>query len=125
MPLNVLLTFIIGSFLGWLVIKITKPPSHLHGIIVGCCAAGKNFYNIIIIILLKFCFVLGDHCYENPTGNLGNMPLIIIPAICNEKGSPFGDPETCEKYGLSYVALSMAVCKPFLNYFPEGWVIVC
>ncbi|KAG2303436.1 hypothetical protein Bca52824_032087 [Brassica carinata] len=81
MPLNVLLTFIIGSFLGWIVIKITKPPSHLRGIIVGCCAAG----------------------------NLGNMPLIIIPAICNEKGSPFGDPETCEKYGLSYVALSMAI----------------
>ncbi|CAN7042408.1 unnamed protein product [Brassica oleracea var. botrytis] len=81
MPLNVVLTFIIGSFLGWLVIKITKPPSHLRGIIVGCCAAG----------------------------NLGNMPLIIIPAICNEKGSPFGDPETCEKYGLGYVALSMAI----------------
>ncbi|KAG5392804.1 hypothetical protein IGI04_022767 [Brassica rapa subsp. trilocularis] len=81
MPLNVVLTFIIGSFLGWLVIKVTKPPSHLRGIIVGCCAAG----------------------------NLGNMPLIIIPAICNEKGSPFGDPETCEKYGLGYVALSLAI----------------
>lgn len=51
---------------------------------------------------------------QNPTGNLGNMPLIIIPAICNEKGSPFGDPETCEKYGLGYVALSMAVCNLFL-----------
>ncbi|KAG7647052.1 Membrane transport protein [Arabidopsis thaliana x Arabidopsis arenosa] len=81
MPLNVLLTFIIGSFLGWIVIKITKPPSHLRGIIVGCCAAG----------------------------NLGNMPLIIIPAICNEKGSPFGDPESCEKFGLGYIALSMAI----------------
>lgn len=49
----------------------------------------------------------------NPTGNLGNMPLIIIPAICNEKGSPFGDPESCEKYGLGYIALSMAVCPHF------------
>ncbi|CAD5313317.1 unnamed protein product [Arabidopsis thaliana] len=45
----------------------------------------------------------------NPTGNLGNMPLIIIPAICNEKGSPFGDPESCEKFGLGYIALSMAI----------------
>lgn len=51
----------------------------------------------------------------NPTGNLGNMPLIIIPAICNEKGSPFGDPESCEKYGLGYIALSMAVCRHFLS----------
>ncbi|EOA37661.1 hypothetical protein CARUB_v10012230mg [Capsella rubella] len=81
MPINVLLTFIIGSFLGWVVIKITKPPPHLRGIIVGCCAAG----------------------------NLGNMPLIIIPAICNEKGSPFGDSESCQKFGLGYVALSMAI----------------
>ncbi|CAA7020074.1 unnamed protein product [Microthlaspi erraticum] len=86
MPINVLLTFIIGSFLGWIVIKITKPPLHLRGIVVGCCAAG----------------------------NLGNMPLIIIPAICNEKGSPFGDPETCEKYGLGYIALSMAIGAIYL-----------
>jgi len=43
------------------------------------------------------------------------MPLIIIPAICNEKGSPFGDPESCEKFGLGYIALSMAVCHHFLT----------
>jgi len=52
MPLNVLLTFIIGSFLGWIVIKITKPPSHLRGIIVGCCAAGN--FNIILQKLFSF-----------------------------------------------------------------------
>ncbi|CAL9240885.1 unnamed protein product [Arabidopsis halleri] len=81
MPVNVLLTFIIGSLLGWIVIVITKPPSHLRGLILGCCAAG----------------------------NLGNMPLIIIPAVCKEKGGPFGDPESCQKYGMGYVALSMAM----------------
>jgi len=37
------------------------------------------------------------------------MPLIIIPAVCKEKGGPFGDPESCQKYGMGYVALSMAV----------------
>ena len=42
MPVNVLLTFIIGSFLGWIVILITKPPSHLRGLTVGCCAAGNK-----------------------------------------------------------------------------------
>jgi hypothetical protein len=44
------------------------------------------------------------------TGNLGNLPIIIIPAICKEKGSPFGDPKICHKYGMAYVSLSMAVC---------------
>lgn len=46
---------------------------------------------------------------EIKTGNLGNMPLIIVPAVCKEKGGPFGDPENCQKYGVGYVALSMAV----------------
>ncbi|CAH2067597.1 unnamed protein product [Thlaspi arvense] len=86
MPVNVLLTFIIGSLLGWLVIVITKPPSHLRGLILGCCAAG----------------------------NLGNMPLIIIPAICKEKDGPFGDPESCHKYGMGYVALSMAMGSVYI-----------
>ncbi|CAN8234397.1 unnamed protein product [Cochlearia groenlandica] len=81
MPVNVLLTFIIGSLLGCIVIAITKPPSHLRGLIVACCAAG----------------------------NLGNMPLIIIPAVCKEKDGPFGDPEKCQIYGMGYVALSMAM----------------
>ena len=42
-------------------------------------------------------------------GNLGNMFLIMIPAICKEKGSPFGSPDICETLGLGYVSLSMAV----------------
>lgn len=41
------------------------------------------------------------------------MPLIIIPAVCKEKGSPFGSPDTCHTYGLAYVSLSMAVRLSF------------
>lgn len=40
MPINILFTFIIGSILGWAVIQITRPPQHLRGLVVGCCAAG-------------------------------------------------------------------------------------
>ncbi|CAA7013537.1 unnamed protein product [Microthlaspi erraticum] len=86
MPVNVLLTFLIGSLLGLVVVVITKPPSHLRGLIISCCAAG----------------------------NLGNMPLIIIPAICKEKDGPFGDPESCNKYGMGYVALSMAMGSVYI-----------
>lgn len=42
-------------------------------------------------------------------GNLGNLLLIIIPAICDEDGSPFGDRDTCTSLGLSYASFSMAV----------------
>ncbi|KAL2907149.1 Protein PIN-LIKES 4 [Bienertia sinuspersici] len=43
-------------------------------------------------------------------GNMGNLPLILVPAMCKEKGSPFGPTDVCETYALSYVSLSMAVC---------------
>ncbi|KAJ1702551.1 hypothetical protein LUZ63_002330 [Rhynchospora breviuscula] len=86
MPVNVLLTFILGLILGWAVIQITRAPTNLRGLILGCCAAG----------------------------NLGNLLLIIIPAICKEKGSPFGDHDRCRTYGLGYASLSMALGAIFL-----------
>ncbi|KAJ9186278.1 hypothetical protein P3X46_001876 [Hevea brasiliensis] len=86
MPLNILITFIIGSILGWILVQFTRPPPHIRGLIVGCCAAG----------------------------NLGNMFLIMIPAVCKEKGSPFGAPDVCQSYGLAYVSFSMAIGAIYL-----------
>ncbi|KAF5200954.1 Auxin efflux carrier-like protein [Thalictrum thalictroides] len=86
MPLNILITYIIGSALGLIVIKISRAPSHLKGVILGCCSAG----------------------------NLGSMFLVIIPAICKEKESPFGDPDICNAHGMAYVSLSMAVGAIYL-----------
>ncbi|KAD7478529.1 hypothetical protein E3N88_01665 [Mikania micrantha] len=86
MPVNILLTFIIGSSLGWVLLTITRPPQHLKGLVLGTCAAG----------------------------NLGSLPFIIIPAICKEKGSPFGDPDVCHEFGMVYASLSMAVGAIFL-----------
>ncbi|XP_027917179.1 protein PIN-LIKES 4-like isoform X2 [Vigna unguiculata] len=81
MPFNILITFMLGSTLGWILIKITRPPQQLEGLILGCCSAG----------------------------NLGNLPIIIIPAMCRESGSPFGDSDVCYQYGMAYASLSMAV----------------
>ncbi|XP_073133717.1 protein PIN-LIKES 3-like [Henckelia pumila] len=86
MPFNILFTFIIGSVLGWVVIQVTRAPIHLRGLVIGCCAAG----------------------------NLGNLLLIIIPAVCKEKGSPFGSPDVCHTYGMAYASLSMAIGAIYL-----------
>ncbi|KAL7612064.1 hypothetical protein Lser_V15G07064 [Lactuca serriola] len=86
MPVNILITFIIGSALGWLLLIITKPPKHLKGLILGACAAG----------------------------NMGNLPLIIIPAVCKEQGSPFGDPDVCHEYAMAYASLSLAIGAIYL-----------
>ncbi|XP_009779996.1 protein PIN-LIKES 5 isoform X1 [Nicotiana sylvestris] len=81
MPINIGLTFLVGGILGWLVVKILKPDLHLEGLIIATCSAG----------------------------NLGNLLLIVIPAICKEKRSPFGDHGICASVGLSYASFSMAV----------------
>ncbi|XP_041022402.1 protein PIN-LIKES 3-like isoform X2 [Juglans microcarpa x Juglans regia] len=86
MPINILITFIIGSILGWIVILVTRAPPHLRGLILGCCAAG----------------------------NLGNILLIIIPSVCKEKGGPFGAPDVCQTDGMGYVSLSMAIGSIYL-----------
>ncbi|VFQ61480.1 unnamed protein product [Cuscuta campestris] len=86
MPLNIFITFVIGSILGCAAVHVTRAPQHLRGLIVGCCAAG----------------------------NLGNMLIIIIPAVCKEKGSPFGDPDICHTSGMGYASLSMAIGAVYL-----------
>ncbi|CAH1436733.1 unnamed protein product [Lactuca virosa] len=86
MPINILITYLIGSALGWVLLIITRPPQNLKGLILGACAAG----------------------------NLGSLPLIIVPAVCKEKGSPFGDPNVCREYAMAYASLSMAIGAIFL-----------
>ncbi|KAK1388683.1 Auxin efflux carrier [Heracleum sosnowskyi] len=86
MPVNVLFAFIVGSGLGCLVNLLTKPPPHLRGLVIGCCAAG----------------------------NLGNILIIIIPAVCKEKGAPFGAADVCNTYAMAYASLSMAIGAIYL-----------
>ncbi|XP_019177391.1 PREDICTED: protein PIN-LIKES 3-like [Ipomoea nil] len=96
-PVSILITFIIGSALGWILVKITRAPRELHGLVIGCCAAG----------------------------NMGNLPVIIIPAICAEKNNPFGDSSTCSKNGMSYVALSMGIGAVFVWSYVYNIVRAC
>ncbi|KAG8383711.1 hypothetical protein BUALT_Bualt04G0042300 [Buddleja alternifolia] len=81
MPVNIGITFVVGAVFGWIAVKIVKPEPHIKGLIVAMCSSG----------------------------NLGNILLIVVPAICKENGSPFGDKEVCTRVGLSYVSFSMAL----------------
>ncbi|XP_057533250.1 protein PIN-LIKES 3-like isoform X2 [Amaranthus tricolor] len=51
----------------------------------------------------------GHHCIWN----LGNLPIIMIPALCKEKGTPFGDANVCHSNGMAYASLSMALGNLF------------
>ncbi|VAI20948.1 unnamed protein product [Triticum turgidum subsp. durum] len=87
MPVNIAITFLVGSALGWLACKTLKPPPHFRGLIMAFCSAG----------------------------NLGNLLLIVVPAVCDEDGNPFGsDRNQCRSRGLSYSSLSMALGGLFI-----------
>ncbi|OMP09540.1 Auxin efflux carrier [Corchorus olitorius] len=86
MPVNIFITFIIGTALAWILIKITKTPKHLQGMVIGCCSAG----------------------------NMGNLLLIMVPAVCKESNNPFGDSTTCSTNAEAYASLSMAIGAIFI-----------
>lgn len=81
MPINIGITFLCGGILGWIAAKLIKPKPHMEGLLIAMCS----------------------------TGNLGNILLIIVPAICTEGGSPFGEHSICKSKGLSYTSFSMAL----------------
>ncbi|XVF16055.1 hypothetical protein REPUB_Repub09cG0208100 [Reevesia pubescens] len=81
MPVNIGITFLVGGIVGWVLVKILRPKPHLEGLIIATCSSG----------------------------NLGNLLLIVVPAICNEAGSPFGNRNVCNSVGLSYASFSMAL----------------
>ncbi|KAK8579716.1 hypothetical protein V6N12_070026 [Hibiscus sabdariffa] len=84
MPLNLLLAYIFGSMLAWLLIKITKTPTHLQAIVIACCSAG----------------------------NTGTLPLIMIPAVCEESNNPFGDPSVLT---VAASSIELAALLPSMN----------
>ncbi|KAE8682031.1 Auxin efflux carrier family protein isoform 1 [Hibiscus syriacus] len=92
MPLNLLLAFVFGSLLAWLLIKVTKTPKHVQCIVIGCCSAG----------------------------NIGNLLLIMIPAVCEESNSPFGDPSVCSSHARPYASLSSAIGAIYIWSYVYG-----
>ncbi|GLT89291.1 hypothetical protein SLE2022_072790 [Rubroshorea leprosula] len=86
MPVNILLTLILGSLLGWILVKITKTPPHLQGLVIGCCSAG----------------------------NIGNLLLVVLPELCEESNSPFGDSSTCSTNAEAYASFSLAILAVYI-----------
>lgn len=78
-PVNVLVSTLIGSFLGYLVVIICRPPPEL---------------NRFTIIMTAF-------------GNTGNLPLAIVGSVCHTEKNPFGS--HCHSRGVAYVSFAQWV----------------
>ncbi|KAJ1377885.1 Membrane transport protein [Sesbania bispinosa] len=80
-PINVVLSYIAGSLIGFLVASIIHPP--------------YPFFKFTII--------------QIGIGNIGNVPLVLIGALCRDPSNPFGDSEKCSTDGTAYISFGQWV----------------
>lgn len=80
-PVNVVLGAISGSFIGFLVASVVRPP--------------YPFFKFTIV--------------QIGIGNIGNVPLVLIAALCRDKNNPFGDSDKCSTDGIAYISFGQWV----------------
>lgn len=80
-PANVVLGAVSGSLIGLLVATIVRPP--------------YPFFKFTIVHI--------------GIGNIGNVPLVLISALCRDTSNPFGDSEQCSKDGTAYISFGQWV----------------
>ncbi|CAN6882519.1 unnamed protein product, partial [Brassica oleracea] len=100
-PVNVVLGTISGSLIGFLVATIIRPP--------------YPYFKFTII--------------QIGVGNIGNVPLVLLAALCRDKSNPFGDSEKCSIDGTAYISFGQWVGAIILYIYvyqmftppPEGF----
>ncbi|OAY41676.1 protein PIN-LIKES 6 [Manihot esculenta] len=80
-PINVVLAAISGSLIGFIVAYIVRPP--------------YPFFKFTVI--------------QIGIGNIGNVPLVLISALCRDKSNPFGDSDKCSTDGTAYISFGQWV----------------
>ncbi|PKA51159.1 hypothetical protein AXF42_Ash010599 [Apostasia shenzhenica] len=80
-PVNIIMGTISGSLIGLLVAYAIQPPS--------------PYFKFTII--------------QIGIGNIGNIPLVLIAALCRDDSNPFGDPEKCSESGNAYISFGQWV----------------
>ncbi|XP_068340902.1 protein PIN-LIKES 6-like [Pyrus communis] len=78
-PVNVVIGSTTGSIIGYIVASIVRPP--------------YPFFKFTIV--------------QIGIGNIGNVPLVLIAALCRDKSNPFGD--TCKTDGTAYISFGQWV----------------
>ncbi|KAL2899725.1 Protein PIN-LIKES 6 [Bienertia sinuspersici] len=80
-PVNVVLTTISGSLIGLLIATIVRPP--------------YPFFKFTVVHI--------------GIGNIGNVPLVLIAALCRDQANPFGDSDKCSQDGTAYISFGQWV----------------
>ncbi|XP_068640986.1 protein PIN-LIKES 6-like isoform X2 [Aristolochia californica] len=59
--------------------------------------------------MLQWWFIPFNVVLATISGNIGNIPLVLIAALCQDKSNPFGDSEQCNKMGNAYISFGQWV----------------
>ncbi|KAF6165342.1 hypothetical protein GIB67_018786 [Kingdonia uniflora] len=89
-PFNAILATISGSLIGFLVASIIRPP--------------YSFFKFTIAHIR--------------IGNIGNVPLVLIAALCRDESNPSGDSLKCSEDGNAYISFGQWI-RGFLGYLYE------
>lgn len=52
MPVNIGITFIVGSTFGWIAVKILKPEPYIQDLIIAMCSAGKSIHTHVFLYMV-------------------------------------------------------------------------
>ncbi|XP_050382856.1 protein PIN-LIKES 6 [Argentina anserina] len=80
-PMNVVLGSISGSIIGYITASVVRPP--------------YPFFKLTVV--------------QIGIGNIGNVPLVLIAALCRDSSNPFGDSTTCSTNGIAYISFGQWV----------------
>jgi auxin efflux carrier family protein len=112
-PVNIVVGAVSGSLIGFVVASIIRPPYPYFKFTVIHIGIGTAS-------LSRFFFI--SHCNLCPTprhalifyaGNIGNIPLVLIAALCRDPSNPFGDSDKCNQDGNAYISFGQWVCLVF------------
>ncbi|KAI5003388.1 hypothetical protein ZWY2020_030548 [Hordeum vulgare] len=80
-PVNIVVGAVSGSLIGFVVASIIRPP--------------YPYFKFTVIHI--------------GIGNIGNIPLVLIAALCRDPSNPFGDSEKCSQDGNAYISFGQWV----------------
>ncbi|KAL6614247.1 hypothetical protein ACP70R_036517 [Stipagrostis hirtigluma subsp. patula] len=80
-PVNIVVGAVSGSLVGFVVASIIRPP--------------YPYFKFTIIHI--------------GIGNIGNIPLVLIAALCRDPSNPFGDSDKCNQDGNAYISFGQWV----------------
>lgn len=126
-PVNIVLGSISGSLIGLAVATVARPPHPFFKFTIVQIGIGEKLHSFdvhsclycIIWNLFTALFQIFFSCFFKNlvtyvklminTGNIGNIPLVLIAALCRDKSNPFGDSNKCSQDGTAYISFGQWV----------------